>query len=251
MHSKTCQGTKAMNKLAIIGYGKMGKSVEKLANSYGFEICSIIDPTLNNKITRQSLNSADVAVEFTTPDTAVNNIISLIDAGTNVVSGSTGWDKHLQQAINYCNEKKAGFFYSSNFSIGMNIMFHLNRQFVAMLNKTDKYRLSITETHHAQKKDKPSGTAITLANGIIHNHSAFTKWELAPSQIKDTLPIYSKREGDIIGQHAVIAESEDDIITLQHEALSRNAFTTGALMACKFILNKTGYYTMNDLIFQN
>jgi len=238
-----------MNNLAIIGYGKMGKAIEKLACNYGFEVCSIIDTALNNKITPQHLNNADVAVEFTQPDSAANNIMTLFDAGINVVSGTTGWNAEYQKVADYCKKLGSGFFYASNFSVGMNIVFQLNKQLATMLDKVEGYKVSISETHHTQKLDKPSGTAVTLANDFLNHSKKYSKWKLEPTNIKDGfLPIFSKREGNVTGLHIVNAKSEYDLITLQHEAFNRNGFTTGVLMACNFILNKKGIYNMNNLL---
>ena len=241
-----------MNKLAIIGYGKMGKSIEKFAEKYGFEICSIIDISLDKKISPQNLNGAEVAVEFTTPAAAANNIISLFEAGVNVVSGTTGWESEFQKVIESCKKNKRGFFHSTNFSIGMNITFQLNKYLAEFLNKINGYQISISETHHTQKLDKPSGTAVTLANEIIRNTNQYSEWKLDHNGLENNiLPVYSKREGSVIGLHTIKAESRCDIISLQHEALNRDGFTFGALLACKFILNKTGVFNMNDLLFKD
>lgn len=236
-------------KIAIIGYGKMGKSIEQFAPNYGFEVCAIIDPVFNNTISIKNLNNADVAIEFTTPTVAFDNVLALLNAGVNVVSGTTGWYEHLPTIEKLCIEKQLGFFYASNFSIGMNIVFKLTAQLSALLNKIDGYILSISETHHTQKLDKPSGTAITLASQIIANSDQYKTWQLdCDNTCSKTIPIHANRSGNVVGIHTVEAQSKQDSINLQHTAHNRDGFTIGALLACKFIVNKTGIYNMDNLI---
>lgn len=238
-----------MYRLAIVGYGKMGQLIETLANQHGFEVCSIIDPSLKNSITKQNLNNADVAVEFSTPQAALSNYMQLFQCGVNVVTGTTGWHHQLNQVVEECQKQKCGLFYASNFSIGMNITFLLNKQLARMTRNLTNYQVEISETHHTNKIDAPSGTAVTLANGIIENSERYKYWSLDPMQKPEsTIAIDAKREGDVIGLHTVIYNSDVDRIQLQHEAYNRQGFALGALEACKYMIKKKGVYTMENLL---
>lgn len=238
-----------MNKLAIVGYGKMGKTIEKYANSFGFEVCAIIDPAMQNKITRKSLNNAEIAVEFTAPQSALDNFRALLNHGVNIVTGTTGWHDKLEQVKSMMNNSKQGFFYAPNFSIGMNIMFELNKHLAKIIGNIKGYTPAIYETHHNAKLDKPSGTAVTLAEGIIENQKKYKSWYLLEEQEeKDKIPITAIRQGEVVGNHRVEYESETDTITIEHNAVSRNGFAIGALMACRYMIGKQGIHTMQNML---
>ncbi len=238
-----------MNKLAIIGYGKMGKMVEKYAKDFNFEICTIIDPVFNNKITTSELKDAEVAIEFTTPESAVKNYKTLLECGINIVTGTTGWYSEINKIKALVSKSKQGFFYASNFSIGMNIMFELNRYLSRIIGNIDNYTLSINETHHTKKLDKPSGTAVSLAMDIIENQDRYKTWKLSNNSIAETdIPITSNREGEVIGIHTVEYRSPIDKISIEHEAFTRDGFAIGALTACRYMLKKQGIHTMQDLL---
>lgn len=238
-----------MFRLAIIGYGKMGKLVEKLAKQQGIEVCALIDPIFNNSINKETLNNADIAVEFSVPEAAISNYKKLFECGINVVTGTTGWYEYLDEVVAECEKWNRGLFYASNFSIGMNITFLLNKQLAKMTRNLENYQVHLSETHHVKKLDKPSGTAITLANGIIENSKQYSHWELdSNTKSKGTIPITAKREGEVIGFHSVEYRSSVDRIQIEHEAFSREGFAIGALEACKYMNHKTGVHTMENLL---
>lgn len=231
-------------KIALIGYGKMGKEIEKIAVERQHQIAARID-----KHNFHELNSlkADIAIEFTQPDSALNNYKILFDLKIPVVSGTTGILSELDGIVNYCNEKNASFFYASNFSIGVNIFFNINKA-LAKLISNYQYKCDISETHHIHKIDAPSGTAISLANDIISQNPNYVKWELKNSNPDNVLQIESFREGEITGKHSVKWKSEIDEIKIQHQAFSRKGFALGAVLAAEFLLGKIGVYNMNDLL---
>ncbi len=248
-------------KIILLGYGKMGHEVEQIALQRGHEIIAKIDKedSLNKSATLQVFKSATqnvVAIEFSTPTTALNNINHCFDMNIPVVCGTTGWYEHLDVIKERCEEENQTLFYAPNFSIGMNIMFMLNRQ-LAKLSENYNYKLSLTETHHIHKLDKPSGTAVKLAEDIIENNNNYNSWKLNQFTIDNeqltadnVLPIESIRKGEVFGIHEVKAESDCDIIQLRHEAFSRKGFATGAVIAAEFILGKKGVFTMNELLKQ-
>jgi 4-hydroxy-tetrahydrodipicolinate reductase len=238
-----------MHKLAIIGYGKMGKMIEKYAPDFNFKICAIIDPFFNNTITKEELQGAEVAVEFTTPNSAIDNYKNLINSGVNVVTGTTGWHDKMDFIQSLVEHSGLGFFHASNFSIGMNMVFELNKQLAKMAQKVEGYSAKITETHHTQKLDTPSGTAVTLAQGIMENLKKYKNWELDTNlQSNESLPVAAIREGNVVGLHTVEYKSGVDRIVLEHEAFSREGFAIGALTACQYMLGKRGIHTMQNLL---
>ncbi len=237
-----------MPKIALIGYGKMGHEVERLAEERGHKIVLKIDQDNQNELTPERLRMADVAIEFTSPKTAFHNVIACFDAGIPVVCGTTGWNDQLHIAVERAKKGNASFFYSSNYSIGVNIFFKLNRMAAAWLNRVGGYEVSITEIHHTQKLDAPSGTAITLANIINEQMGQYSGWSLLPDRFDDRLPIQAIREGQVPGTHVAAFESEQDVLTIKHEAKNRRGFALGAVLAAEFLYLKVGYYTMDDLI---
>ena len=235
-------------KIALIGYGKMGKTIEQIALNRGHQIVSIVD--INNPEEFQSANfkSADVAIEFTTPATAFDNYMKSFAAGVPVVSGTTGWLDRIGEIKEKCEEEGKTFFYASNFSIGVNIFFALNKYLAKIMNNFPSYNTSMTETHHIHKLDAPSGTAITLAEGIIENVDRKDRWTLETAEQPTDLPIHAIREGEVPGIHEVTYESDVDYISIKHDAKSRAGFALGAVVAAEFTAGKEGFLGMDDML---
>ncbi len=240
--------------IILFGYGKMGHEVEKIALQRGHDIVARIDNESDSQILRLSDSEEVVAIEFSTPATVLNNIYRCFDMNIPVVCGTTAWYHHLDEVKSRCEKENQTLFYAPNFSIGMNIMFMLNRQLAKITEKYD-YKLSLTETHHIHKLDKPSGTAVKLAKDILDNNNNYKSWTLEQLTIdneqltiNNVLPIEAIREGDVFGIHEVKAESDCDIIQLRHEAFSRKGFATGAVIAAEFLLGKKGIFTMENLL---
>ena len=236
-------------KIALIGYGKMGKTIEKIALSKGHEIVYKTDIPSARMIMDGVIDHADVAIEFTHPEAAPSNIMACVGANIPVVSGTTGWLKsHWESVKEFCEANNGSFFYASNFSIGVNIFFEVNKYLAKLMNKHNQYKASITEIHHTEKKDAPSGTAITMADGILLNNSNYTKWVNTNSDIQQELPIISLREPHVPGTHIVEYQSEIDFIKMEHTAHSRLGFAQGAAAAAHFIYGKKGIFEMKDLL---
>lgn len=235
-------------KIALIGYGKMGKTIEQIALSRGHQIVSIVD--INNPEEFQSVNfkSADVAIEFTTPATAFDNYMKSFAAGVPVVSGTTGWLDRISEIKEKCEKEGKTFFYASNFSIGVNIFFALNKYLAKIMNNFPSYNISMTETHHIHKLDAPSGTAITLAEGILENVDRKERWTLEIAEQPTDLPIHAIREGEVPGIHEVTYESDVDYISIKHDAKSRAGFALGAVVAAEFTAGKKGFLGMDDML---
>ena len=233
----------------------MGHEVEKIALQRGHEIFARIDSEeewtslKNSELQNIRVSESQLAAfEFSSPATAFENIKHCFDLNIPVVCGSTVWYEHFNEVKERCEKEGQTLFYAPNFSIGMNIMFMLNRQLAKITEKYD-YKLSLTETHHIHKLDKPSGTAVKLADDIIDNNKNYKSWKLKESTIEnDVLPIEAIREGEYFGIHEVDAQSDCDIISLRHEAFSRQGFATGAVIAAEFIQGKKGIFTMNELL---
>ena len=235
-------------KAAIIGYGKMGREIERILRERGHDVPLIIDIDNRNDLNAEHLREVDAALEFSTPATAYDNIRACIDAGTPVVSGTTGWTDRLEELRTRCRERNGAFFYASNYSLGVNLLFRLNRQLAEMIGRVGGYDVRIEEIHHTQKKDAPSGTAITLAEEIIDRIGTKQRWVNRPAAAPDELEIDSLREGAVPGTHTVAYTSEDDVITLRHELKSRRALALGAVVAAEFLVGKQGIFTMDDLL---
>lgn len=235
-------------KIALIGYGKMGKTIEQIALNRGHQIVSIVD--INNPEEFQSANfkSADVAIEFTTPATAFDNYMKSFAADVPVVSGTTGWLDRIGEIKEKCEKEGKTFFYASNFSIGVNIFFALNKYLAKIMNNFPSYNISMTETHHIHKLDAPSGTAITLAEGIIENVDRKDRWTLETAEQPTDLPIHAIREGEVPGIHEVTYESDVDYISIRHDAKSRAGFALGAVVAAEFTAGKKGFLGMDDML---
>ena len=234
--------------IALIGYGKMGREVETLALQREHRIVLRVDRENMNDITALKEHQAEAAIEFSTPSAAFDNIRQCIDQGIPVVSGTTGWFDRLEGMKAYCLQKNGTFFYASNFSIGVNILFHLNRQLAAIMDRFGQYEPSVDETHHVQKLDAPSGTALVLAGDMIERLRQKAGWGLNESTGKDKLLIRAYREGTVPGTHVVRYDSETDSLELVHTAKNRKGFATGAIMAAEFLTGKNGFFGMNDLL---
>jgi 4-hydroxy-tetrahydrodipicolinate reductase len=235
-------------RIGIIGYGRMGKTIEQIAIMRNHEIGAIADSTMGIEIDESFAQKIDLAIEFTSPDSAKNNIYRCIKLGIPVVSGTTGWDFDFAEIETECKKNKAAVFYASNFSIGMNIFMDINEKLAKLLSDFDNYDARIEETHHVHKLDKPSGTAISLAQGIFKNNSKYVNYELKPIKDIRNLEIDSFREGEIIGEHKIIWENEIDEIIIQHKAKNRTGFALGAVLAAEFLENKSGVFSMRDLL---
>ena len=228
-------------KIALIGYGKMGKEIEKISLARGHEIIFKIDKDSNIK----NISGADVAINFCTPETALQNIELGLKSSIPVVSGTTGWLSDLNKIQELSKKLDISFLYSSNFSLGVNLFFDLNKKLAEIMKKHDQYDLNIEETHHIQKVDKPSGTAITLAEGIIEK-GKYNNWSM--DNEKKSIPIESKRIDNVPGTHMVNYSSEVDSIEIKHIAKNRTGFALGAVIAAEWIVNKKGVFEMSDVI---
>ena len=237
-------------KIAIIGYGKMGKMIEKVAKERGHQTGLIIDLENASDLTPANLKSHDVAVEFTIPGTAVKNISVCFDAHVPVVSGTTGWQDHFESLKQRCLDENQSFVYASNFSPGVNILFSLNAKLAGIMNDYPSFSVGMKEIHHIQKLDAPSGTAISLASDIIKHHQRYNRWHLTGREPSgsDSIPVTALREGTVAGVHEVTYDSDFDSITLRHAAKNRGGFALGALLAAEFIAGKQGYFTMRDVL---
>jgi len=235
-------------KIAIIGYGKMGKAIEEIAISKGHEIVLKIDLSNTSDFTKENVQKANVAIEFTGPHTAFENISSCIEWGVPVISGSTGWLAHFEKAKKLCEEKKGCLLYASNFSIGVNLFFEINKQVAALMEPYENYDISMTETHHTEKKDAPSGTAISLAEQILAKIGRKNKWVNEASNKSSDLIIRSERIDPAPGTHSVTYASLIDSIEITHTAHTRKGFAGGAVLAAEFANQKIGIFTMKDVL---
>lgn len=247
-------------KIALIGYGKMGKEIERIARSRGHEIVSIIDLDNQNDFASEAFKSADVAIEFTNPQAAYGNYLRAFEAGVKVVSGSTGWLKeHSDDVRRLCTEGGKTLFWSSNFSLGVAIFSAVNKYLARIMNQFPEYDVSMEETHHVHKLDAPSGTAITLAEGIVENLDRKTHWVKGTLQAPDgtvtgttqcapdELPVSSIRRDEVPGIHSIRYDSAADSITITHDAKNRSGFALGAVLAAEYTAQHTGLLTMEDL----
>lgn len=235
-------------KLALIGYGKMGHEIEQIAISRGHEIVSIIDVSNLNDFESEAFKSADVAIEFTRPDAALENYRRAFKAGVPVVAGTTGWLDHIDEIKSACENDGKTFFYASNFSLGVNIFFALNKYLAKIMDGFKDYDVSMKEIHHIYKLDEPSGTAITLAEGVLENITRKDAWTLSKEHAADELYIEAIREGEVPGYHSIIYDSPVDTITITHDAKSRKGFALGAVVAAEFTCGKKGFLTMSDML---
>lgn len=229
-------------KIALFGYGRMGKMIEQTAIERGHTIVAKVDIDTKDI----DFSNMDVAIDFSMPDAAFNNITDCLNNDVRVISGTTGWLADYTKAVNLCKEKKGAFIYASNFSLGVNVFFELNHQLAEMMKTLKEYRVSMEETHHTQKLDAPSGTAITLAEGILE-HTDYTAWKLNEAS-ENEIPIVSKRIDQVPGTHIINYNSSVDSIELKHTAHNREGFALGAVVAAEWIHGKTGVFTMKDVL---
>ncbi|RLD62024.1 MAG: 4-hydroxy-tetrahydrodipicolinate reductase [Bacteroidetes bacterium] len=234
-------------KIAIIGYGKMGTEIEKIAIERNHEIVLKINDKNLSDFSTENLKNADVAIDFSTPKSAYGNILKCFESGVSVVAGTTGWLQNYDNAVAECKKQKLAFFYASNFSLGVNIFFEINKHLAKIMNKYSDYDITIEEAHHIHKIDAPSGTAITLANDIIKNIDRKKAWNKT-NKDKNEIQISSVREGNIPGTHTIIYDSYVDKLEIKHIAKNRQGFALGAVLAAEFIQNKNGIFDMNDLL---
>ncbi|MBL0183495.1 MAG: 4-hydroxy-tetrahydrodipicolinate reductase [Chitinophagaceae bacterium] len=235
-------------KIALIGYGKMGKTIEQVALKRGHTVNLKIDIDTIDSFTKENLNQCDVAIEFTGPHSAKENILKCLDAGTPVVSGSTGWLENIAEVEGLCKEKNGSFLYASNFSVGVNIFFEVNKKLAQLMKGQNDYDVTLEEIHHTQKKDAPSGTAITLAQQVLHEIPRKTNWVNEASTNAEDLVILSKREDPAPGTHSVKYSSAIDDIEIIHTAHNRQGFAQGAVLAAEFLYGKKGIYNMKDVL---
>lgn len=234
--------------IALIGYGKMGHEIEKIAISRGHKIVSIIDVNNPDDFESDAFKSADVAIEFSTPDSAISNYRKSFAANVPVVAGTTGWLDHLDEVKKACAQEGKTFFYASNYSLGVNIFFALNKYLAKIMNNYPNYDVRMDETHHIHKLDAPSGTAITLAEGVIENVDRKDSWRLEVEEKDTDLAIHCIRVGEVPGIHEIVYESEADIISIKHDAKSRAGFALGAVLAAEFTNGKKGFLGMSDML---
>lgn len=234
--------------ITIIGYGRMGKEVESMAISRDHKVILRIDMENTADFDSDLFNQSDVAIEFTTPDTAFDNISKCIKRGIPVVSGTTGWTDRLPLIRQQVESEGGSFIHSSNFSIGVNILFNLNMRLARIMDGITSYDVKLEEIHHIMKKDAPSGTAINLAEDIISECKRYKSWNSAESSGQDRIGIKSVREGQVTGTHKIEWNSDIDTITIEHKAHSRQGFALGAVFAAEFIHTRKGIFTMNDLL---
>ncbi|MEM9829122.1 MAG: 4-hydroxy-tetrahydrodipicolinate reductase [Bacteroidota bacterium] len=238
-------------RILLVGYGKMGKTIDKIALDRNHTIVGRIDQNDTDIWDNLTNDSADVAIEFSQPDAAAANIHHCLERGIPVISGTTGWLGHREEIENYCQQKDGTFFYASNFSIGVNLFFRVNEYLAQLISNYPQYQASVEETHHTEKKDAPSGTAITIAEGML-KYLPPESWFLQENQVLDAeyLPIRAKREPDVPGTHVVTYQSEEDTIEIKHTAHSRQGFALGAVVVAEWIVThqKSGVLTMNDFL---
>lgn len=228
-------------KIALLGYGRMGKAIEQIALSRGHSIVIKANENDNYNITE-----ADVAIDFSVPTAAYNNISNCLNNGVPVISGTTGWLDNYNNAINLCNEKQGGFIYASNFSLGVNLFFKLNRDLAKLMKPFNDYSIDMEEIHHTKKLDAPSGTAISLANDIIAETPKYNNWSLENQD--NNIKIEAKRIENVPGTHTIAYNSEIDSIEIKHTAHNRQGFALGAVIAAEWIVGKTGVFNMQDVL---
>lgn len=238
-------------KIAIIGYGRMGHLIEEVAKKRGIEISCIIDVDDKKKFSSEEFRKSDVAIQFTTPGSAVEGILSCFTAKVPIVVGTTGWDDAIPEIKAMCEKVGGTILYSSNFSIGMNIFMALNRYLTGIMNGIDGYVPSLEEVHHVHKLDHPSGTAKTLAGELVALSSRIKEWvekEIGERDSEEVLPVYHRREGEVPGIHSIIWESDCDSIIMTHDAKNRMGFARGAVSAAQWLAGKKGFFSIGDFL---
>ena len=235
-------------KIDLLGYGKMGKAIESIAVERGHEVVLKINADNLEDLTQENLSVADVAIEFSTPEHVLSNIERALHAGTPIVVGTTGWYDQQEEVYKQVKEFNGTFLAASNFSVGVNIFFEVNRRLAELMANQESYTATIEEIHHTEKLDSPSGTAITLADGIIEQIGTYYSWENNSSDKNDVLEIISHREPNVPGTHEITYDSDIDQISIKHEAKNRKGFALGAVLAAEFIQTKKGIFTMQDVL---
>ena len=235
-------------KIALIGYGKMGKAIEEIALHRGHQVILKIDENNLDQFKKENLSTADVAIEFTGPHSALENVKKCIDFGVPLICGSTGWAEHLDEMKKFSSEKNGAFIYSSNFSIGVNIFFEVNKKLAVLMSSHKEYEVILEEIHHTQKKDAPSGTAITLAEQILDQVKRKKQWVNDLSDNPEDLEIISQRIDSTPGTHSVKYSSGIDNIEIIHTAHNRMGFATGAVLAAEYLRERKGFFTMKDVL---
>lgn len=235
-------------RVAIIGYGKMGKTIEGILLEAGDEVVLKINEDNLGEFIEENLSNADVAIEFSSPESGYENIVKCLKSGVPVVSGTTGWLDKKPEVEKLSAESGVAFFYAPNFSIGVNIFFAMNKWLAERMSNFKQYSASMEEIHHLEKLDTPSGTAIKLAEDILSSNPDLDSWINQESDSSSILGILSKREADVKGTHSISYASDVDCISIRHEAFSRKGFAEGAVAAARFIIGKKGVFGMNDLL---
>jgi 4-hydroxy-tetrahydrodipicolinate reductase len=238
-------------KIALVGYGKMGHAIEQIAQQRGHEVALKITTANRHELNEANLKEIDVAIEFTNPQSAQENVLACLKAGVPVVCGTTGWNEHLSLAKMAAIENSTAFLHASNFSVGVNIFFEVNKFLASMMNDQDGYEIALEETHHMQKKDAPSGTAITLAEQILENISRKKHWTKDATTDPSAIPVISRRIENVPGTHNVKYTSGIDDIEIIHTAHNREGFAKGAVLAAEYIAGKEGVFTMKDVLGLN
>ena len=232
-------------KIVLIGYGKMGKLLEIKAEERGHNILKVLNKP---NWLKEDLLGSDVAIDFSNPNSALENIYKSFQIGVPIVVGTTGWYEEIEKVKSWCNEYNGSILPATNFSLGVNIFFEINKQLSKFMNNHKSYSTVIKETHHKEKLDSPSGTAITTAEIILSELDKYSKWKNENQKLEDVLPIISKRENDVPGTHEVVYENNIDELTLSHRAKNREGFATGAIVAAEFIFGKKGFYSIKDIL---
>lgn len=235
-------------RIALIGYGKMGRAIEEIAIERGHSIALKIDHENLAEFNKENLSAIDIAIEFTGPHSAFDNVMKCIEWQVPVVCGSTGWTDRLPEVEKYCQSNNTGFLYASNFSVGVNIFFQLNKKLASLMSKRPEYEVTMEEIHHTAKKDAPSGTAITLAEGIIENLPSKKTWKNTGDVLPDEISIVSKRIDPAPGTHSIKYSSAVDDVEIIHTAHNRKGFAAGAVLAAEFLSGKSGCFTMQDVL---
>lgn len=230
-------------KIALVGYGKMGKIIEEIALKRGHEIVAKLNETPNS----ENLNNPEVAIEFSQPEVAFENIKNCLQLNVPVICGTTGWLNQKPEIEKIASENETAFLYGSNFSLGVNLFFELNEKLALLMKNFDEYQCQLEEIHHTHKKDAPSGTAISVAEGIIKQNPKFNSWKLDETQ-ENELGIFAIREDEVPGTHSVFYRSEVDEIEIKHTAFNRNGFAFGAVIAAEWIQGKKGNFSMKDVL---
>jgi 4-hydroxy-tetrahydrodipicolinate reductase len=234
--------------IALIGYGRMGLEIEDMALKRGHSVKLVVDVDNQYDFVPEKFADIDAVIEFTTPSSAFDNIVKCLEMKKPVVSGTTGWVKDYPRAVELCLKTGTSFIHSSNFSVGVNILFRLNTELARIMKGYEDYTVSIEEIHHIKKLDAPSGTAITLADGIIRENSNYNGWSFPENRSANKIPVRSVREGTVPGTHIVEWESENDVISIRHEARGRKGLAYGAVLAAEYISSRKGVFTMSDVL---